>query len=219
MNLRSRTMLAILASFSSKPVSRLAWSPGVLFFAQVDVNENYFVKLPTPRGRFSVAQEQPSLPERRVQITQSSVNSEHKHFSKRDWTSILSRFCCRQNLWESSLQIEHSPWPCGGSAGFARLWRRGPLNLAWAGTFQQKKRQDCHFTREKKPVGDFENISVLTNFLQVWIVYFVTNLNKTDFMGKILVDRDFLKSRHLEVKVPIVVAVELFYTCRSKMFL
>ena len=73
--------------------------------------------------------------------------------------------------------------------------------------------------KKNKPVGDFENISVLTNFLQVWIVYFVTNLNKTDFMGKILVDRDFLKSRHLEVKVPIVVAVELFYTCRSKMFL
>ena len=72
---------------------------------------------------------------------------------------------------------------------------------------------------KKKPVGDFENISVLTNFLQVWIVYFVTDLNKTDFMGKILVDRDFLKSRHLEVKVPIVVAVELFYACRSKMFL
>ena len=72
--------------------------------------------------------------------------------------------------------------------------------------------------KKNKPVGDFENISVLTNFLQVWIVYFVTNLNKTDFMGKIWVDRDFLKSRHLEVKVPIVVAVELFYACRSKMF-
>ena len=128
-------------------------SPGhqeYFFFVQVDVNENYFVKVPTRRGRFSVAQEQPSLPERRVQITQSSVNSEHKHFSKRDWTFILSRFCCRQNLWELSLQIEHSPWPCVGWAGFARLWRRGPLNLAWAGTFQQKKRQDCHFTREKK---------------------------------------------------------------------
>ena len=190
MNLRSRTMLAILASFSSKPVSRLAWSPGVLFLHKL-MKMNYFVKLPTPRGRFSVAQEQPSLPERRVQITQSSVNSEHKHFSKRDWTFILSRFCCRQNLWESSLQIEHSPWPCGGWAGFARLWRRGPLNLAWTGTFQPKKRQDCHFTREKKPVGDFENISVLTNFLQVWIVYLVTDLNKTDFM---VVDRDFLKT-------------------------
>ena len=128
-------------------------SPGhqeYFFFVQVDVNENYFVKVPTRRGRFSVAQEQPSLPERRVQITQSSVNSEHKHFSKRDWTFILSRFCCRQNLWESSLQIEHSPWPCGGWAGFARLWRRGPLNLAWAGTFQPKKKLDCHFTREKK---------------------------------------------------------------------
>ena len=73
--------------------------------------------------------------------------------------------------------------------------------------------------KKNKPVGDFENISVLTNFLQVWIVYFVTNLNKTDFMGKIWVDCHFLKSRHLEVKVPIVVAVELFYTCRSKMFL
>ena len=73
--------------------------------------------------------------------------------------------------------------------------------------------------KKNKPVGDFENISVLTNFLQVWIVYFVTDLNKTDFMGKIWVDCHFLKSRHLEVKVPIVVAVELFYTCRSKMFL
>ena len=84
---------------------------------------------------------------------------------------------------------------------------------------KEKTRLSFHTRKKNKPVGDFENISVLTNFLQVWIVYFVTDLNKTDFMGKILVDRDFLKSRHLEVKVPIVVAVELFYTCRSKMFL
>ena len=98
-------------------------SPGhqECFFLHKLRKMNYFVKLPTRRGRFSVAQEQLSQPERRVQSTQSSVNSEHKHFSKRDWTFILSRFCCRQNLWESSLQIEHSPWPCVGWAGFARL--------------------------------------------------------------------------------------------------
>ena len=156
MNLRSRTMLAILASFSSKPVSRLAWSPR-MFFAQVDENENeLFCKTTnSPRTFFcGSGTAKPAWEESSNHTKQCafvfSLNSEHKHFSKRDWTFILSRFCCRQNLWESSLQIEHSPWPCGGWAGFARLWRRGPLNLAWAGTFQQKKRQDCHFTREKK---------------------------------------------------------------------
>ena len=84
---------------------------------------------------------------------------------------------------------------------------------------KEKTRLSFHTRKKNKPVGDFENISVLTNLLQVWIVYFVTNLNKSDFMGKIWVDCHFLKSRHLEVKVPIVVAVELFYTCRSKMLL
>ena len=156
MNLRSRTMLAILASFSSKPVSRLAWSPGVLFFCTSWCKWEMFCKTTnSPRTFFCGSGTAKPAWEKSSNHTKQcafvfSLNSEHKHFSKRDWTFILSRFCCRQNLWESSLQIEHSPWPCGGSAGFARLWRRGPLNLAWAGTFQPKKKLDCHFTREKK---------------------------------------------------------------------